>query len=156
MARCIMHHANVWRLRFSGNARIWRWGHKGSGERKSLSGVQRQSPWWVVWGGIASRKLIAVIKDIWKPKHAQFCVFSSTAQPGIFLWTQFRGRGESFAPSPWLRQCSKRAGRRCCCRSTGQTDGRTDTRPFYDACCIKHGKKDLWNCYKCCSFVDCS
>jgi len=36
-------------------------------------------------GGIASRKLIAVIKDIWKPNHAQFCVFSSTAQPGIFL-----------------------------------------------------------------------
>jgi len=37
-------------------------------------------------GGIASRKLIAVIKDIWLPNHAQFCVFSSTAQPGIFLW----------------------------------------------------------------------
>jgi len=35
--------------------------------------------------GIASRKLIAVIKDIWLPNHAQFCVFSSTAQPGIFL-----------------------------------------------------------------------
>jgi len=28
---------------------------------------------------------------------------------------------------------SKPAGCRCCCRSTGQTDGRTDTRPFYDA-----------------------
>jgi len=28
---------------------------------------------------------------------------------------------------------SKPAGRRCCCRSTGQTDGRTDTRPCYDA-----------------------
>jgi len=36
-------------------------------------------------GGIASRKLIAVIKDIWLTNHAQFCVFSSTAQPGIFL-----------------------------------------------------------------------
>jgi len=36
-------------------------------------------------GGIASRKLIAVIKGIWLPNHAQFCVFSSTAQPGIFL-----------------------------------------------------------------------
>ena len=36
-------------------------------------------------GGIASRKLIAVIKDIWLPNHAQFCVFSSTVQPGIFL-----------------------------------------------------------------------
>jgi len=36
-------------------------------------------------GGIASRKLIAVIKDIWLSNHAQFCVFSSTAQPGIFL-----------------------------------------------------------------------
>jgi len=29
-------------------------------------------------GGIGSRKLIAVIKDIWLPNHAQFCVFSST------------------------------------------------------------------------------
>ena len=36
-------------------------------------------------GGIASRKLIAVIMDIWLPNHAQLCVFSSTAQPGIFL-----------------------------------------------------------------------
>ena len=36
-------------------------------------------------GGIASRKYIAVIKDIWLSNHAQFCVFSSTAQPGIFL-----------------------------------------------------------------------
>ena len=35
-------------------------------------------------GGIASRKLIAVIKDICLPNHAQFCVFSSTAQPEIF------------------------------------------------------------------------
>jgi len=57
----------------------------GFGEPKSPSGVQGQSPWWVVRGGIASRKLIAVIKDIWLPNHAQFCVFSSTAQPGIFL-----------------------------------------------------------------------
>jgi len=36
-------------------------------------------------GGIAARKLIAVIKDIWLQNHAQFCVFSSTAQPRIFL-----------------------------------------------------------------------
>ena len=28
-------------------------------------------------GGTASRKLIAVIEDIWLPNHAQFCVFSS-------------------------------------------------------------------------------
>ena len=56
----------------SGAASIWRWGHRGSGERKSPSGVQEQSPWWVVPGGIASRKLIAVIKDIWLPNHAQF------------------------------------------------------------------------------------
>ena len=89
---------------FSGVARIWRWGHRGSGERKSPSGVQRQSPWWVVRGGIASRKLIAVIKDIWLPNHAQFCVFSLTAQPGIFLRTQFFLRGRAPAP-PCLRQC---------------------------------------------------
>jgi len=39
-------------------------GHRGSGERKSPSGVQGQSPWCVVRGDTASRKLIAVIKDI--------------------------------------------------------------------------------------------
>ena len=60
-------------------------GAQGSGERKSPSGVPWQIPWWVVRGGIAFRKLIAVIKDIWLPNHARFCVFSSTAQPGIFL-----------------------------------------------------------------------
>ena len=32
------------------------------------------------FGGIASRKLIAVIKDIWLPNHAQFCVGPSLAQ----------------------------------------------------------------------------
>jgi len=35
----------------SGAARTWRWGHRGSGERKSPSGVQGQSPWGVVRGG---------------------------------------------------------------------------------------------------------
>jgi len=34
---------------------------------------------------------------------------------------------------------SKPADRRCCCQSTGQTDGRTDTRPFHDAYCILFG-----------------
>ena len=29
---------------------------------------------------------------------------------------------------------SKPAARRCCCRSTGQTDGRTDTRPLHRPC----------------------
>ena len=37
-------------------------------------------------------------------------------------------------PAPALS--SKPAGRRCCCRSTGQTDGWTDGQSFYDACCI--------------------
>jgi len=37
-------------------------GHRGSGERKPPSGVQGQSHWWVVRGGIASRKLIAVCR----------------------------------------------------------------------------------------------
>jgi len=60
-------------------------GAQGVWETEVPSGVQGQSPWWVVRGGsTASRKLIAVIKDIWLPNHAQFCVFSSTAQPGIF------------------------------------------------------------------------
>ena len=30
---------------------------------------------------------------------------------------------------------SKPAGRRCCCRSMGQTDGRTDARPLHRPCC---------------------
>ena len=33
-------------------------------------------------------------------------------------------------PTPDLS--SKLADRHCCCRSTGQTDRRTDTRPFYE------------------------
>ena len=36
------------------------------------AGSKGHSPWWVVRRGIASRKLIAVIKDIWLPNHAQF------------------------------------------------------------------------------------
>jgi len=82
----------------SGVARIWRWWHRGSGERKSPTGSRAQR----LVGGlgdIVSRKLIAVIKDIWLPIHAQFCVFHSTAQPEIFLWTQFRGGGRAPRPS---------------------------------------------------------
>jgi len=81
------------RIQYSGVARIWRWvaqgvwgtevPQRGPGAEPLVSGS----------GGIASRKLIAVIKDIWRPNHAQFCVFSSTAHPGIFLRTQFRGGG---------------------------------------------------------------
>ena len=37
---------------------------------------------------------------------------------------------------------SKPAGRRCCCRSTGQTDGWTDGQSFYDACCIPRAAAD--------------
>ena len=36
-------------------------------------------------------------------------------------------------PAPDLS--SKPTGSRCCCRSMGQTDRRTDTRPFYSAYC---------------------
>ena len=87
LSRCLSHlPCNQWR---SQDLEV---GHRGSGKQKSPSGVEGQSPWWVVRGGIASRKLIAVIKDIWLPNHAQFCVFSSTVQPGIFLWTQFHKR----------------------------------------------------------------
>jgi len=67
-------------LHRSGAARIWRWGTQGVWGTEVPSGVQGQSPWWVVRGGIASRKLMAVIKDIWLPNHAQFCVFSSTGK----------------------------------------------------------------------------
>ena len=34
------------------------------------------------------------------------------------------------------------AFRRCSCQSTGQTDGGTDTRPFYDACRILCGPRN--------------
>jgi len=74
-------------MRTSGVATIWRWGGAQGGwgtevpqrrpGAKPLVGVSG--------GGIASRKLIAVIKDVWLPNHARFCVFSSTPQPGIFL-----------------------------------------------------------------------
>jgi len=40
-------------------------------------------------------------------------------------------RGSSSYRAPDL--ISKPAGRRCCCRPTGHTDGQTDTQPFYDA-----------------------
>ena len=41
-------------------------------------------------------------------------------------------------PAPDLS--SKPADRRCCYRSTGQTDGRNDTRLFYDAYRILRGR----------------
>jgi len=78
----------------SGAARIWRWGTQGVwwGGIRGLGnrGPPAQSRGRALVGGsrgrgIASRKLIAGIKDIWLPNHAQFCVFSSTAQPEIFL-----------------------------------------------------------------------
>ena len=47
-------------------------------------------------GGIASRKLIAVIEDIWLPNHAQFCVLSSTAQQEFYCEPNFGRR----APRP--------------------------------------------------------
>ena len=47
-------------------------------------------------------------------------------------------------PAPDLS--SKPDGRRCCCRSTGQTTRRTDTRPFYDAYRIVRGPRDNCNC----------
>ena len=43
-------------------------------------------------------------------------------------------------PAPDLS--SKPAGRRCRCRSTRQTDGRTDIRPFYDAYRILCGPRN--------------
>ena len=55
-------------------------------------------------GGIASRKPIAVIKDIWLPNHAQLCAFSSTAQPGIFLCEPNLGVPPG-PPPRWLRHC---------------------------------------------------
>ena len=40
------------------------------------------------------------------------------------------------------QHCSKPASRSGCCRLMGQTDGRTDTRPFYDAYRILCGLHD--------------
>jgi len=71
--------------RHSGVARIWRWGAQGVWGTEVPQRGPGAEP--LVGGseGTASRKLIAVIKDIWLLNHAQFCVFSSTAQRGIFL-----------------------------------------------------------------------
>ena len=61
-------------------------GTVGLGNESPPAGSRGRAPGkWFGGGRIASRKLIAVIKDIWLSNHAQFCVFSSTAQPGIFL-----------------------------------------------------------------------
>ena len=46
-------------------------------------------------------------------------------------------RSISAEPAPDLS--SKPASCRCCCLSTGQTNGRTDIRPFYNASCILYG-----------------
>ena len=77
-------------LPLSGSGRPYRTEGLGNGNPPAGS-RGRALGGWFGWG-IASRKLIAVIKDIWLPNHAQLCVFSSTTQPGIFLCTQFRGR----------------------------------------------------------------
>jgi len=60
-------------------------GTGGLGNGSPPAGSRGRAPGGWFGGSIASRKLIAVIKDIWLPNHAQFCVFSSTAQPRIFL-----------------------------------------------------------------------
>jgi len=43
------------------------------------------------------------------------------------------GRCRSISPVR-MALSSKPTARRCCCRSTGQTDGRTDARPFHRPC----------------------
>jgi len=65
-------------------------GHRGSGKGGPPAGSKGRAPggW---FGGIASRKLIAVLKDILLPNHAQFYVFSSTAQPGIVFVNPISG-----------------------------------------------------------------
>ena len=67
-------------------------------ERKSASGVQGQSPWWVVQGSIASQKLIAVIKDIWQPNHAKFVYLAQRRSQEFSCEPNFGGGGR--APSP--------------------------------------------------------
>jgi len=84
--RCIDSAPPMWAMPISGVARIWRWGAQGVwGTEVPQQGPGAEPLVGGSGGGIASRKLIAVIKGIWLPNHAQFCVFSSTAQPGIFL-----------------------------------------------------------------------
>jgi len=45
------------------------------------------------------------------------------------------GKNYSYA-SACRAPSSKPAARCCCCRSTGQTDGRTDTRPLHRLCSV--------------------
>jgi len=82
-------------------------GGLGNGSPPGGSRVRAPGGWF--GGGIASRKLIAAINDIWLPNHAQFCVFSSTAQPGIFLRTQFRvGRAHRPLAAPLVHPQRRR------------------------------------------------
>ena len=68
-----------------GVVRIWTWWAQGVWGTEVPQRGPGAEPLVGGSGGIAFRKLIAVIKDIWLSNHAHFCVFSPTAQPGIFL-----------------------------------------------------------------------
>ena len=96
-------HCSLKETSTSGVARIWRWVAQGVWGTEVPQRGPGAEPLVGGSGGIASRKLIAVNKDIWLPNHAQFCVFSSTAQPGIFLWSVNPISGGT-CPFPWLRQ----------------------------------------------------
>ena len=68
----------------SGAAMIWRWGTGGLGNESPPAGYRGRAPGGC-FGGIASRKLIAVIKDIWLPNFG----------------------GRAHGSPPWLRHCLK-------------------------------------------------
>jgi len=53
----------------------------------------------------------------------------------IVCFITFSGGGKNYSYATACRApSSKPTARCCCCRSTGQTDGRTDTRPLHRLC----------------------
>ena len=71
----------------------------------------------------------------WSPCSQQVCCWTSLQSAQNLRGPHVARQQQlpiDLLPAPDLS--SKPAGRRRCCRPTGQTDGRTNTRPSYDAC----------------------
>jgi len=63
-----------------------------------------------------------------RPPHLQAC--KSVLSHDLRLSARRYPQGRSSGACSYRSELGKSAARRCCYRSTGQTDGRTDTRPL--------------------------
>ena len=110
-------------------------------ELKKISRASQRWPWNTARPGDSTAYISHLSRDQLKPlrstpdmeissnnKHVE----PPSSRTKIYAARMSRGSSNIRCP-PAPDLSSKPAGRRCCCRSTGQTDGRTDTRPFYDA-----------------------